>query len=82
MYKILSDSSYDYEELLTSKDIINLLKISSSTFYRLLSAGKLPQPSISFTNKTKRWTKKDLDDYFYDISKLKDQDEADLSEFV
>ncbi len=54
-------------DLLTSQDVARRLSIGVRTLWRMVAAGKLPQP-IRYSRKLVRWKATDIDRYIQSLS--------------
>lgn len=52
-------------ELLTKRDLRQLLKVSEPTLRKLINSGRLPEP-IDLGDRTKRWRKVDIEKWILD----------------
>jgi predicted DNA-binding transcriptional regulator AlpA len=57
------------EELMTLKDVMQLVKLSRSTITRMLKAGKFPKP-LEFSRKL-YWKREQLDDFLKNLNERK-----------
>lgn len=65
------------KELLTANDVMELLGIKRTTFYKYLKVKKLPTPAVNVTGTKKgnRWTKEQIETFirkqleFYELQK-------------
>ena len=55
------------KDLLTAQDVARRLSIGVRTLWRMVAAGRLPQP-IRYTRKLVRWKASDIDRYIRGLS--------------
>lgn len=51
------------EKMMTAKDVMEALQISTTAFWRIRKNGKFPAPSININRKLQRWSEKDIQSY-------------------
>ena len=58
------------EKLMTAKDVMEMLQISTTAFWRIRKNGDFPAPSININRKLQRWSEQDVQAYMRGESKM------------